>query len=293
MAWMGSFSGRRRTRVSSWRVLYHGVSWTVAFVAAPAFPTPAQGQGGLSGRVLASDNRQPLAGAELRVGSLERPVFSNDAGEFHFAGIPGGTHLVVVRKVGYEPDSALIVFAERDVVQREFVLRRRPQDLPEMRVVSPERRVSANMAGFNERRTNGIGRFVDRATFEKNELGRTGDVLAGVPGFRLMRGSGNRAWAATGRAVGGGRAIQGNRALALDNADVAAGAKAACYMDVYLDGALVYTTTPTAPSPLFDLNSIPPSQIEAVELYMSASQVPAQYNRTSSGCGVMLIWTRM
>ena len=64
-------------------------------------------------------------------------------------------------------------------------------------------------------------------------------------------------------------------------------------MDVYLDGALVYQYGMTSPQYLFDVNTIPPEQIAAIEIYSSASQIPAQYNRTSSAeCGVLLIWTR-
>ncbi|MBK9977878.1 MAG: hypothetical protein IPP20_08100 [Gemmatimonadetes bacterium] len=44
--------------------------------------------------------------------------------------------------------------------------------------------------------------------------------------------------------------------------------------------------------PLHDVNSIPPEQIESIEAYAGASQVPAQFNRTSGGCGVLVIWTR-
>jgi hypothetical protein len=41
---------------------------------------------------------------------------------------------------------------------------------------------------------------------------------------------------------------------------------------------------------------IPPDQVEAMEIYRGAAQVPAQYNKTAepgeaSGC-VILIWTR-
>ena len=39
--------------------------------------------------------------------------------------------------------------------------------------------------------------------------------------------------------------------------------------------------------------SIPPAQIEAIEVYTSAAQIPAQFNKTSNGCGVMVIWTRI
>jgi hypothetical protein len=78
----------------------------------------------------------------------------------------------------------------------------------------------------------------------------------------------------------------------LDDFDIAAGAPLACYLDVYLDGALIYDST-ARKAPLFNLNSITASEIEAIEVYSSAAQVPAQYNKTSGGCGVMLIWTRV
>ena len=46
-------------------------------------------------------------------------------------------------------------------------------------------------------------------------------------------------------------------------------------------------------TPLFNLNGMTAAEIEGIEVYSSASQVPAQYNKTSGGCGVMLIWTRV
>ena len=32
--------------------------------------------------------------------------------------------------------------------------------------------------------------------------------------------------------------------------------------------------------------------LEGIEVYSGASQIPAQYNRTANGCGVILLWTR-
>jgi hypothetical protein len=63
-------------------------------------------------------------------------------------------------------------------------------------------------------------------------------------------------------------------------------------MDVYVDGALVYQYGINPPMPLFNVNSLPPDQIEAVEVYTSAVQIPAQFNTAGSGCGVLVIWTR-
>ena len=61
-------------------------------------------------------------------------------------------------------------------------------------------------------------------------------------------------------------------------------------MDVYVDGALMYSAA--LQTALFDLNTIGPDQIEAIEVYTSAANTPAEFNRTSKGCGVIAIWTR-
>jgi hypothetical protein len=42
----------------------------------------------------------------------------------------------------------------------------------------------------------------------------------------------------------------------------------------------------------FDVNNISLPHVAAVEVYSGTSSVPARYNRTSAGCGVVLIWTK-
>ena len=63
-------------------------------------------------------------------------------------------------------------------------------------------------------------------------------------------------------------------------------------MDVYLDGILIWDEGQRQQG-LFDINSLDLGAIEGIEVYTSAAQIPAQYNRTSHGCGVLLIWTRI
>ncbi len=82
--------------------------------------------------------------------------------------------------------------------------------------------------------------------------------------------------------------------LARIPATTLSGAKAGfCYMDVMVDGALVYRHDQPAPAQLYDLNSIPTEQLEGIEVFTSTAQMPAQYNRTGSGCGLLVIWTRV
>lgn len=111
----------------------------------------------------------------------------------------------------------------------------------------------------------------------------------------VHRGTGSKAWAATTRSVSTAKCAMcpTPKGDILDSPDIAAGAPLACYSDVYLDGILVYNSVAgRPPPPLFNLNGMHPDEIQAIEVYTSAVQIPAQYNKTSGGCGVMLIWTR-
>jgi len=263
-----------------------------------SLPVLARAQATLVGRVLADSGRQPISGAQVSVARLRLTVVSDSAGRFRLGGLLPGDHFVVVRSLGFRADSALLEIEGDEVSSRDFVLKRQAVSLPAQRVTASGGQRMGKLAGFHDRQQMGIGHFIGRDVLERAE-GRmlTGDLLAAhVPNVSVKRAQ-SKAWIATGRAVNamGGCAFcrPGSCAQEFDRADCAAGASPACYMDVYLDGILVYDDTQRLRPPLFDVNSVPPTQIEAIEVYTSAAQVPAQFNRTSAGCGVMLIWTRI
>lgn len=124
------------------------------------------------------------------------------------------------------------------------------------------------IAEFEERRVAGFGHFITRKHLEQRENSRTADVLMRIPGLKMVRGGSGRSYVATTRVSNGRRS---------------------CYSNVYLDGAIVYTSGRGEP---FDVNQIGPNQIEAIEYYSSAAQIPARFNRTDAACGVLVIWTR-
>jgi hypothetical protein len=129
---------------------------------------------------------------------------------------------------------------------------------------------------------------------DKQENEKLGDVLSSrMPGLAIYRGKEMRAWAATGRVrkSAGCTLCSVPAGELLDPADIAAGAPLVCYLDVYLDGLQVYNSAMRT-MPLFNLNTLNPIDIEAIEVYTGSSQIPPQYNRTAGMCGVMLIWLR-
>lgn len=65
-------------------------------------------------------------------------------------------------------------------------------------------------------------------------------------------------------------------------------------MQIYYDGAPrgrggIAGASETDP---VDLSSLRLTDIESIEVYRSAAEVPAEFNSTSSGCGVIAIWSR-
>ena len=103
----------------------------------------------------------------------------------------------------------------------------------------------------------------------------------------MAYGRGNQAWVVSGR-VGG--SLSGRALRRGDAADVQAGARPDCYARVYMDGKKAYAGRDG--EPLFDVNSLHPAQLEAVEYYAGPAQTPLEYSDLDSTCGVLVLWTR-
>jgi Carboxypeptidase regulatory-like domain/TonB-dependent Receptor Plug Domain len=256
----------------------------------------AQGTAEVRGRVLADSARHFVPGADVAAVQLGLSALSDSTGRFLLKGLPAGAHLIVTRRPGFRPDSTVIELAAGETVVQDVRLWRLAPELEPVAVrATAGRYASWKMVGFEERRRQGVGQFLDRDVLEKNRARRTSDILASQgKGVDIRRGSKSRAWAVGGRATSSGKcALCRERVLeVLDPSDADAGARPACYMDVWLDGALVYDSSSKG-APLFDLNSIDPDNIEGIEIYTGAAQIPPRFNRTASGCGALVIWTRI
>jgi hypothetical protein len=254
---------------------------------------PAQGE--IAGRVMVADSgRAPVNGAEASIARLRLTVVSDSAGKFRLRNVPPGSHVVVLRAIGFRAESSTVTIDLDEVVSWDVTLTRATGTtaLPERVVTAPGAAAPAKLVEFTERRKFGVGHFIDRDQLAKAEGGmrQTGDVISLVPGVVVRRGS-NKSWVASGRATNVKCAFCVFGVESLTLADRAAGARPACFMDVYIDGALVFDSKHPEHG-LFDINTVPPDHIAGIEVYSSAAQVPAKYNRTGGGCGVLLIWTK-
>lgn len=267
-----------------WRLL--------VLVGSLALAGSVSAQAELQGHVYASPGR-PIPNAEIGLPRGGLRVLTDSLGRFRLTGIPRGTELVTIRAVGFRPDSLYVMFVANEAVVRDVVLRVAVNELPTVAVHDTSRPVArTRMADFEQRRAGGIGRFISRDLLDKNDNQRLGEIIAAnVPGVLVRRGaSGPEAWATSARTPNNSRCALCGSAEMLDGGDALAGAKPACYLDVYVNGAIEYDSARRMQ--LFNLNSVLPGAVEGIEVYTGAGQIPAQYNRTGGACGVMLIWTR-
>ena len=250
-----------------------------------AFASMAAGQTGtLTGTVLRDSAGHPLAAAEVLLPGLNRRVTANWAGEFKIGLLPAGRHAILVRHVGFAPFADTIDVAEGARIDREFILVEQPVPLEQVNVKAPERKyISPALRDFEERRKQGFGHFIDEEEMRKNDQRKLIDVIVGyMPGIKVFDGVGGSMtgqYIATSRKCGSGPAFSCRTGMEK------------CPVTMYLDGVLVFDVARGDPQ-MPDLAHFNTRDYAAVEYYDGGASTPVQYNATSSGCGVLLLWTR-
>jgi hypothetical protein len=246
----------------------------------------------LSGTVLTDSTQRPIADAEVAILDLGLATTTSKTGLFHLEDIPAGNHRLRIRKIGYGMLDTLLEFSPGKSTRRSIYLS--PVVVLDSVKVTGRMR-DPGMEDFWENRRIGLGHFYTREQIAAFDDRHVADFLAQTPGMLIARGTAEQAWV-----QGHGRASV--PPFMVNPEDATAGAKNGCYAMVYLDDMLVFDPgrkrdpslkemRASAP-PLFDVNSISPSQIEAIEFYSGPGQIPARYMKLDTPCGVLVIHTR-
>ena len=201
---------------------------------------------------------------------------TDSAGRFVLRGVPAGRRLLVTRALGFRPDTSEVELFDDESLSREIFLRRRITTLGEVSVrdSAPAMRPAKLTEFYERQRAKAGGHFLDSTVIAKWESRKTGDLLSMVSGVDIKRG-------------GSAAFVTGSRAPPSIRAGVSSSRPPPCFVDVYLDGAPV-----ALGNRAFDVNSLGLNHVAAIEVYTGPANTPARYNRTSSGCGVLLIWTK-
>lgn len=252
----------------------------LTLLAAGAAVTPLAAQA-ISGRVL---DAATGAGVDLvtvtALNSQQQPAArgrTSATGEFRLALAAPGVYTVQVERTGYRTVASqpITVGANQNA---EVALRVSPEAVTLEPLTAVARRVPALVpTGFYDREERGFGRFYRRDFVEKRINRPFANVLDEVPGIRLYRDRSGTEYVIFDRAQATGAFSR-----------LSKGEDDKCLPVFYLDGNRV-TVGPRGTT-ASDL--VQSSEVEAIEVYGSAAQLPVEFNGSDASCGVIVIWTR-
>jgi outer membrane receptor protein involved in Fe transport len=193
----------------------------------------------------------------------EHRATSNDSGSYHIAAMGVGSVKLFARRVGFAPETVSVVVAAGAVTRADFVMAATALTLPAAEVVADPTR--GKMGPFNRRKSRGVGAFVTRAEIEKRQPGTMSELLRYLPGV-----------AVTQKMAGEPQPVHMERS-------VRSSMQASCVVQLYVDGH---------PYPNGNVDDFSPALIEGVEVYRSASEIPADFRTRDATCGLIALWTR-
>jgi len=209
----------------------------------------------LSGTVRTTTGRV-LSGADVRVRDAGPFTTTDAAGRFVLGGLPTGTQLLVIRKLGYAL-AEIPVELRPNTRREERVQLRRAVALDSVRVLATR----PPLAEFEyNRRTNMFGHFMGLGEIQRSQAKKTSDLLSRLGGYVQM---------------GRGRYV---KMMAVQPGPP--GTVPCRGANVVIDGTEGW-----------DVNDVVPNQIAGIELYKDAASAPLKYAGRAD-CGVIVIWLR-
>jgi hypothetical protein len=243
----------------------------VTAVALAGAQNAALGQepsGSLVGSVYMAEENTPLSDVTILVRGTELQTVSDSLGSFRLEGVPPGDHTLTVSYLNMVSDvagSVAVRVADGETVWLSIALEITVVPVPEL-VVQIERADNVGkMAGFDHRRASGFGSFITRAEIERARPGQLSQLFYAVPGVRVVPAPDND--------------ILGKRLVSARAGGIN------CYMQLFLDGI-------RQPFEGFNIDLLPPEDIEGIEVYVGSSRTPAMFSFRGAPCGAVVIWTR-
>ena len=215
--------------------------------------------GGIIGKVIDQQSQLPLAGATVSLLGTRLQAATDSGGRFIHAGLSAGTYLLEVRAIGYGATSWLLRLQDGEVVDYVFEVAPLGVDLDPVVVEARPALAERRLREFEERRKGGRGVFITEEQIQHRKASTMADLLRAVPGVRLNCRSGNC------------------------TAQMTRGARGICAADWVVDGL---------PATMSSSPSLPVVGIIAVEIYRSPGEVPSEFLKSDSQCGVIAIWTK-
>lgn len=226
-------------------------------MGAPSLPASVKRRGTSTLRGLVRDARgASVANALITLSSADTSARSDAEGRFVVARLPAGTQMVRVLRLGNGPLTSQVDLRPNQTV--DVVL-----DLPPATVLTKvdvvaDREVGLRQRAFDDRRTNGLGHYID-ATQLRGQLDVT-TSLRTVPSLVVQKNG-------------------------FDTSVMIMRGGVGCTPTMFLDGRR---------SSLDELRMYAPSDIYGIEVYNSAPTTPTEFITPGfNNCGAIVAWTRL
>lgn len=232
----------------------------------------------LAGVVREAGSGEPLAEALVVLPERGVGTYTDSTGRFAFADLPPGETVLEVRFLGRRSEERTVRLRSHEVTEVDLSLATEAVEVPGL-TVEAERRRRGRMAGFHQRMEKGRGHFFTREELAKREGNQLHNILRAAPNINAVPCQYLRASRKTPSCyvldAGGNRrptSVQGGP----------------CVPQLFVDGR---QTSMVGLSQ--GINELRASEIEAIEVYASPSQVPARFASGVRGsCGAVVVWTR-
>lgn len=235
--------------------------------------------------VVTTPEGQPIEGAEITVVGAALTATTDSRGRFVLRGLPTGSHAIRIRRIGYKATVLGATLQDDESKDVTIVLERGTYELPEITVEAERLKPieygwTTRFDDFFRRRSVGFGKFSTRADIERKHPYRTANILAGIPGVSLRF----RHPGASGTDV---------KFTRCERVGVWINGTKQRYASVSVAPSRApFARTPdtAAMNTGMHLETVLPSQIEAMEIYRGPSEMPAEF--LDDSCAAIVIWTR-
>jgi hypothetical protein len=187
-------------------------------------------------------------------------VYSNDEGLFRMQGLAPGDQRLLVRRIGFRPETLAVTMPTDHGLDVHVHLRAAAIQMAPV-VIAGRGRYTGPLRGFYERRDRGNGHFFTAEDITRRNPRVVSDLLRTVPGTRISSS--------------GGQTVITFRGMR-------------CTPLVWVDGA-------PASAAWLDPDMFSVTTLAGIEVYPGPATVPAELTwvRGKATCGVIAVWTKI
>jgi hypothetical protein len=233
----------------------------------------------------------PIPAALVREMSGAGQTQTDDDGRFQLSGLTAGTHVIRIQRVGYAPLEFEIDLGVGEAVELrsgELLLDAFAVTIDSVVITASGERLLPALVGegFYERRRLTSGSFMNREQVERRHSQRFTDVLRTIPGVSIVPNS-NYMRPARPPRRGAFAAIAGRSKMTIDTRRQLVRMRGCETIALWLDGLYVGSTDE------IDIDAfLGVGDIEGIEAYRGASEMPARFMTAGIACGAIVVWTR-